>query len=161
MSGMRLYLARHGTAASPAVDPACGLSREGREGIARLAAFIKSLSLQPAEVWHSGKARAEQTAQILTTALGGSPPVTQHAGLNPNDSPMIIAGELEAEERDLMLVGHLPFMSLLSSYLLARGGPPEVVRFCTGTLACLQRGNGELWHLEWTVHPGLLPTVGG
>ena len=161
MSGMRLYLARHGTAASPAVDPACGLSRQGREGIARLAEFIKSLSLRPAEVWHSGKDRAEQTAQILATALGGSPPVTQHAGLNPNDSPMIIAGELEAEERDLMLVGHLPFMSLLSSYLLAREGPPEVVRFRTGTLACLQRGSEQLWHLEWTVHPGLLPTVGG
>ena len=161
MSGMRLYLARHGRAAAPAVDPACGLSREGREEIARLATFIKSLSLQPAEVWHSGKDRAEQTAQILASALAGPPPVTQHDGLNPDDSPMVIAGELESEGRDLMLVGHLPFMSLLSSYLLAREGPPEVVRFRTGTLACLQRGSGELWHLEWTVHPGLLPIVGG
>ncbi len=160
MSGMRLYLARHGRAAAPAVDPACGLSREGRGEITRLAAFIKPLSLRPAEVWHSGKDRAEQTAQILATALGGSPPVTQHAGLNPNDSLVIIAGEVEAEERDLMLVGHLPFMSLLSSYLLTRQGPPEVVLFRTGTVACLQRGSGGLWHLEWTVHPGLLPTVG-
>ena len=161
MSRMRLYLARHGTAASPAVDPACGLSQEGRGDIARLATFIKSLSLQPAEVWHSGKDRAEQTAQILASALAGPPPVTQHAGLNPNDSPMVIAGELESEGRDLMLVGHLPFMSLLSSYLLAREGPPEVVLFRTGTLACLQRGSEQLWHLEWTVHPGLLPAGAG
>jgi phosphohistidine phosphatase len=160
MSGMRLYLARHGTAAPPAVDPACGLSREGREGIARVAAFIRPLRLQPAEVWHSGKDRAEQTAQLLATALGGSPAVVQHAGLNPNDSPIGIAGELEAEERDLMLVGHLPFMSLLSSYLLAQEGPPEMVLFRTGTLACLQRGSGARWHLDWTVHPGLLPPVG-
>jgi phosphohistidine phosphatase len=156
---MRLYLARHGTAASPAVDPECGLSREGQAEITRLAAFLKSLSLQPAEVWHSGKERAKQTAEILAAALG-SPPMTLHAGLNPNDSPVTVAGELEAEDRDLMLVGHLPFMSLLSSYLLARGGPPEVISFRTGTMACLQRGSGEFWHLEWTLHPGLLPAAG-
>lgn len=161
MSRIRLYLARHGNAASPAVDPACGLSEGGRAEIARLAAFLKPLSLQPSEVWHSGKDRAEQTAQILAAALDGSPPVKQHAGLNPNDSPMNIAAELEARDCDLMLVGHLPFMSLLSSYLLARGGPPEVVTFRTGAMACLQRASGDLWHLEWTVHPGLLPGVGG
>jgi len=156
---MRLYLARHGSAASPAVDPACGLSEGGRAEIARLAAFIRPLTLQPAEVWHSGKERAEQTARLLAAALSGRPPVTQHDGLNPNDSPVDIAAELEDEERDLLLVGHLPFMSLLCSYLLARGGPPEVVTFLTGTMACLQRNGGDLWHLEWTVHPGLLPAA--
>ncbi|TDI12488.1 MAG: phosphohistidine phosphatase SixA [Acidobacteria bacterium] len=160
MSDMRLYLVRHGNASSAAVDPACGLSAQGRAEIARLAAFLEPLKLQPAEVRHSGKDRAEQTARILTAALGNSPSVTQVDGLNPNDSPWDIAAELEEEERDLLLVGHLPFMSLLSSHLLARGGPPEVVRFRTGTMICLQRSHGNLWHLEWIVHPGLLPDVG-
>jgi phosphohistidine phosphatase len=161
MSRMRLYLARHGNAASPVVDPACGLSDGGRAEIARLAAFIRPLTLQPAEVWHSGKDRAEQTAQLLAAAVCGSPPVVQHDGLDPNDSPLDMAEEVEAQERDLLLVGHLPFMSLFASCLLARGGPPEVVSFRTGTMACLQRNSGDLWHLEWTVHPGLLPSAGG
>ena len=161
MSRIRLYLVRHGDAASPAEDPACGLSEGGRAAIQRLAAFIRPLSLTPAEVRHSGKPRALQTANILAGALSGSPPVKGYAGLNPNDSPLEIAAQVESEEQDLMLVGHLPFMSLLSSHLLARGGPPEVITFRTGTMACLQRGSGDVWHLEWVVHPDLLPSAPG
>jgi phosphohistidine phosphatase len=161
MSRIRLYLARHGNAASPAEDPACGLSEGGRAEIQRLAAFIRPLSLNPEEVWHSGKPRALQTANILAGALSGSPPVTEHVGLNPNDSPLDIATEVEAEDRDLLLVGHLPFMSLLSSHLLARGGPPELITFRTGTMVNLERGSGDVWRLNWVVHPGLLPGTGG
>jgi phosphohistidine phosphatase len=142
------------------VDPQRGLSEAGRVEITRLANFVKPLSLQPAEVWHSGKARAEQTAQLLSTSLTGSPVMMQRLGLNPNDSPTNIAGDVEAVGRDLMLVGHLPFMSLLSSYFLAQGGPPEVLTFRTGTMACLKKAGSDGWHLEWMIHPGLLPGAG-
>jgi phosphohistidine phosphatase len=159
VSHIRLYLVRHGDAASPAEDPACGLSDGGRAAIQRLAAFLRPLTLAPSEVWHSGKPRALQTANILAGALSGSPPVAKHAGLNPNDSPLDIAAEIETMEGDLVVVGHLPFLSLLSSHLLARGGPPELITFRTGTMVCLQRGSGDIWHLDWAVHPELLPSA--
>ncbi len=154
---MRLYLVRHGEANSPMVDPGCGLSESGQAEIARLASFIEPMELQPSAVWHSSKLRAAQTAQILSRSLAGSPSLEEHAGLQPNDSPSAIAAEVEAVRDNLMLVGHLPFMALTSSYLLAPKGPPEFLVFRTGTMACLRREGGTAWHLEWMIHPGLLP----
>jgi phosphohistidine phosphatase len=141
------------------VDPARALSDRGKVEIGRLAGFVKRLGLYPREVWHSGKARAEETARILLEGLAGEVPLIQRPGLNPNDSPLEAAGQVEAFGADLMLVGHLPFMSLLSSHLLARGGPPEVLTFRTGSMACLRTDGGESWHLEWLVHPNVLTAV--
>ncbi len=139
------------------VDPACGLSEVGQAEIAQLAAFLQPIELAPGVVWHSSKLRAQQTAKILAGALGGSPALEEHAGLQPNDSPTAMAAEVEGVGQDLMLVGHLPFMALISSCLLARNGPPEFLVFRTGTMVCLRREGSSAWLLEWMIHPGLLP----
>ena len=65
---MKLYLVQHAQAASEDADPQRGLTEEGRSEIERIAGFIKPLNLQVEYLWHSGKKRAEQTAQVLAEA---------------------------------------------------------------------------------------------
>ena len=62
---MRLYLVQHGQAKSEELDPQRGLTEQGVQDVERLAAFLKPLSLAVQVVWHSGKTRAAQTAEIL------------------------------------------------------------------------------------------------
>jgi phosphohistidine phosphatase len=54
-----------------------------------------------------------------------------------------------------MLVGHLPFLSILASQLILGREEPDVVNFPAATLVCLDRGSSGLWAVSWMVTPGL------
>ena len=137
-------------------NPTRPLSAEGNVQIGRLASFVRPLGIHPGEVWHSGKARAEETARILINAVAEPAPLVARPGLMPDDSPCALLPELGAASRDLMIVGHLPFLPVLAALLLTRDASRELFLFRTGTMACLRRSSGELWHLEWMVHPELV-----
>jgi phosphohistidine phosphatase len=65
------------------------------------------------------------------------------------------ADRVSRADRNLVLVGHLPFMERLAAYLLAGNADLELLHFRTGGVACLSRQpNG--WRLEWFVAPQLL-----
>lgn len=161
---MRLYLVRHGEATSPEVNAARPLSEAGERQIRRLSGFVKPLELAPAEVWHSGKARAEGTARILLPALAAGEPLgtsslIEKQNLAPNDPVAPVAGDIEAIGEDLMIVGHLPFVSRLTSLLILGQESPELVVFGAGAIACLERDDGDTWSLMWTVSPEILPDI--
>ena len=65
---MRLFLVHHGDAVGPEVDPRRPLSPAGRDAVERLAAAAASKGAEPSVVWHSGKLRAKQTAEIFWRA---------------------------------------------------------------------------------------------
>jgi len=54
-----------------------------------------------------------------------------------------------------MLVGHLPFMEKLVSYLVADSPDrPPVVRFQNGGIVCLGRDlKSDAWFIKWTLFP--------
>jgi len=64
---------------------------------------------------------------------------------------------------DVMVVGHMPFMALLASYLVAGDADAEVCYFETAAVACLEGpeggGPGE-WELQWMAGPKLLGMKG-
>jgi len=75
------------------------------------------------------------------------------AGLLPEDDVRAAAEWLAQEHRDLLLVGHLPFMGLLAG-LLARGSIAlPVISFTTGTIADLERDGEGAWTLAGTHSP--------
>ena len=152
---MKLYLVRHGQPNPEETDPEKGLSDVGKNEISKLAESIKHLNINSAEIWHSGKARAEQTAGILTTSVNSSQGLVEKTGLKPNDPVDSIAIEIVAVNSDLMLVGHLPFMSKLASLLLAGDKSRCSIDFNTGGFACFEYNKGR-WSLNWLVHPGLV-----
>jgi phosphohistidine phosphatase SixA len=61
--------------------------------------------------------------------------------------------ELESadEEDEIMLVGHNPFMALLSGLLLDNG---DIVSFSVANAACFER-DGLGWNLSWVCRPSL------
>ena len=153
---MRLYLVQHGQAKPKDLDPQRPLTEQGVGDVGNLAEFLKPLGVSVAAVWHSGKTRALQTAEILAPALPGPPQVHQRDGLAPNDPIDPVRDELAGADRDLMIVGHLPFLGKLAAALVVGDEEADVVTFQQGGGVCLERDESATWAVRWMVIPDLL-----
>ena len=151
---MRLFLVQHAKSASKEADPERPLTEEGRRDIEKVAAFIKPLKLTVSYLWHSGKTRAQQTAEILAEAVNAGKEMTIHYGLAPNDDVRTIKEEIETVRQDIMIVGHLPFLDKLASLLLTGSESAGIVAFKQGGILCLSNENN--WQIEWMIIPELL-----
>ena len=153
---MRLYLVRHGQAKSEQVDPDRSLSDQGLWDVGKVAGFIGPLDIRVQEVWHSGKKRAEQTAEILSSALAEAPRLAAREGLSPNDPVAEVAEELSRRREDLMIVGHLPFLDRLACGLLAGNELAEMFVFGPAAMLCLARAEQGNWQVRWMIVPEVL-----
>ena len=153
---MNLYLVQHGKAVAKEVDPDRSLTEQGRAEVERVAAFIEPLSLSVGCLWHSGKTRAAQTARILAEVVKADKGVLQRDGLAPNDDVTNLADELNAANQDIMIVGHLPFLSKLASLLISGSESTNVVAFKNSGVVSIRRSEQNQWQLSWIATPGLL-----
>ncbi len=153
---MRLFLVRHGEAKHPIDDAARPLTDAGRRVVERVAAQVARVGVAVLQIQHSGKLRAEQTAEIFAFHLAPESGVVAVSGLAPGDDVAPVAEALCHEPESLMLVGHLPFVGLLASHLLAGSRDRVNLLFGTATCACLLRTGGQ-WSLEWIITPALTP----
>ena len=103
---------------------------------------------------HSGKHRAQQTAAIFSERLAAAPPQVA-LGLAPNDDVTPIREELQREGRNIMLVGHLPFLGQLVGLLLAEDKERNVVSLDAGALIWLCRTE-DGWATVCLMQPKLL-----
>lgn len=154
---MKLYLMRHGEAKAKDEDPQRGLSSDGLEQVLQVGKFLRPLGLAVNAIWHSGKARAQQTAQALAPAVGAGAEPLEKRGLGPDDDVDNIAREIEALNQDLMIAGHLPFLEKLASTLLCGREGRLAVDFKRATVVALERqAPHEPWVLEWMVTPEII-----
>jgi phosphohistidine phosphatase len=153
---MRIYLVQHGEANSGDVDPERHLSKKGVAEVKRVAAFLKPIALRVKAVWHSGKARAVETAEILAPALASAPRLRRRDSLAPNDPIGPMKRELAKGAGDVMIVGHLPFLSELASSLVAGKKSRDIVAFQRGGIVCLERDEEGAWRIRWVLIPELL-----
>jgi len=152
---MRLYLVQHGEATSKETDPDRPLTKKGRKDVSQMAKFLKKAGIRVIATWHSEKLRAIQTAQILGEAI--SVEIVKQEGLAPDDPVDKWLEELNTRVKDVMMVGHLPFLERLASLLLAGDESSQIVAFKPGAVACLKREDaGEKWSLVWMVPPELV-----
>ena len=154
---MRLYLVRHGEAKPAGEDPERHLSDAGVQEAERVAAFLKPLGLRVGVLWHSGKARAAQTAEILAPALTADEGIVRRDGLAPNDPVGPVADAVSAWTDDVMIVGHLPFLGMLAALLLAGDEDADLVAFQCGAVVCLEGSGRSRFRLRWLVTPELVP----
>jgi phosphohistidine phosphatase len=61
---VRVYLVQHGRAKSEEEEPQRRLTDKGIGEVQKVAVFLRPLELRIDAVWHSGKARAQQTAEL-------------------------------------------------------------------------------------------------
>ena len=153
---MKLYLVQHAKAAPKQIDPQRPLTEEGRRDIQKVAAFIQPLKLSVDYLWHSGKKRAEQTTELLAEVVKINKTQTIHDGLGPNDDVTVLRNEIVCSPQDVMIVGHLPFLSKLASLLLTGSESTNTVSFRQGGIVSLSRYEGNQWQIDWMVTPELL-----
>jgi phosphohistidine phosphatase len=153
---MDVYLVRHGDALSDLHDPQRPLSARGRDEVERVAALMARAGVQVGQIWHSGKLRAEETADILGQHLAPPGGVVQVGGLRPNDDVEGVVGALAEAQGSVMLVGHLPFMSRLASLLVVGQPQQAVLDLPTAAVVCLSGRPGR-WVVRWLVTPDLAP----
>ena len=151
---MQIYLVQHGEAKAEVEDPARPLTDRGREEVQRVARLAALLGLPLAEILHSGKLRARQTAETMADNLWPSRGLRELGDMAPNDDPVKARAELEATREPLMLVGHLPHLSRLASSLLVGDPGREIIRFRMGAIVCLVRAE-HAWRLHWILTPEL------
>ena len=153
---MHLYLVQHGKAKSKDEDPDRHLTEGGLRETQIVAEFLKPLDLHVEAVWHSGKPRAVQTAEVLASAIKTDAGLIQHKDLAPNDPVKPVIEEIKPAQRDLMIVGHLPFLSKLASELLTDDEGMEAVAFKNSGIVCLAGDSDREWRLAWMVTPDLI-----
>lgn len=153
---MKLYLVQHAKAASKDADPQRPLTEEGRRDIQKVAAFIKSLTLSVDYLWHSGKTRARQTADVLSEVVEVKKEMAAHDGLSPNDNVTVLKNELISGRQDIMIVGHLPFLPKLASLLLTSSESSNTVAFKNAGIVCLDYSDDNQWQFDWLIIPELL-----
>ena len=152
---MALYLVQHGKSLPKDIDPKQGLSEEGIADVGRIASVAKGYGIRPRRVLHSGKQRALQTARIFAAALASADRVEEKNGLKPMDDVASFAQNLSVSN-DLMLVGHLPFMEKMTSYLITGSTDTLVFKFQNGGIVCLDNdADNSTWFIKWALMPNI------
>ena len=152
---MFLFLVQHGEAEREEIDHARPLTVKGRDDIRKVARFAALAQVRMERIFHSGKLRARQTAEIMGEALRPSG-IMETEGLAPLDDPLIWVERLSGMTEDSMLVGHLPHLQELAALLLCGTAKKKVVAFAMGGIVAMERDEGGNWSLAWMVSPDLL-----
>jgi phosphohistidine phosphatase len=151
---MRLYLLQHGEAKSEVEDPGRSLTIRGEEETRKISDAAKRLGIRPSKIYHSGKKRAEQTAGIIAGAFDLSVQLGQ--GLNPNDDIRPWAERISRETEDLMIVGHLPFLEKLASFLVCGDEGAKAVMFRYSAMVCLEKKESGRWSVDRVIKPDMV-----
>lgn len=150
---MRLYLIQHGLSLPEEKDPEKPLSPEGKEQTQKIAEFLKAKSLKVDSIWHSPKSRAIQTAEIISNSIFCSE-IKERNDLNPLDPVEKFPDEIKSLNKNLMIVGHLPFLQKLASLLLSGSETNQFISFKNSGVVCLESAN--IWKIVWMITPELI-----
>ena len=153
---MFLYLVQHGEAKSKENDPSRGLSDKGFEDIGKVADYACKLNINVDQIFHSGKTRALQTAEVLGKSIKPKNGISEQDGLAPMDDPEIWLNRLSKIEENTMLVGHLPHLSKLAAQLLCGDRDKTIVNFKNACIVCLNRDDKGGWSLAWMITPEVI-----
>lgn len=143
-----LVLVHHGAAVGPEVDAMRPLSSIGRAATERIAGLAAQRGLKPDVIWHSGKLRARQTAEVFWKACNPFAPISAERGLLPDDPPQWMLERLIGETRGVLIAGHMPYLPRLLALLTESS---EALSFPLHGCVTLQREADwwkELWRIE-------------
>lgn len=114
---MNLVIMRHGEAGWHTIDQQRELTEAGRLATANVARKLAGSPWRPGLIWCSPLIRARQTATIVAELLNC--PIEEREFLTPDDDPGLCLNALiEAQEKSLMVVSHMPLVGALSTLLV-------------------------------------------
>jgi phosphohistidine phosphatase len=152
---MALYLIQHGKSLPKDQDPDQGLSEEGTTETERIASLTQDYGVSVSQIRHSVKTRARQTAEILARALKPQNNIQEISGIKPMDDVAACAAKIDPDE-NVMLVGHLPFMERITSYLITGSIDQALIKFQNSGIVCLDKDpETQAWVIKWTLMPNI------
>ncbi|RLI32491.1 phosphohistidine phosphatase SixA [Candidatus Bathyarchaeota archaeon] len=154
---MKLYLVQHGEAKKEEEDPSRPLTEKGFKDAEKVAKYVSKLDVKIKRIFHSGKLRAKQTAEIYANYLNPEEGVFEAEGLNPLDDVKIWVEKIKLMSEDIMLTGHLPHLSKLTSALIVNDENIEIVKFRMAGVVCLERDKEGKWAVLWVITPEVVP----
>lgn len=136
---MKIYLVQHGEAKREEEDPERGLTEKGIEDLHKIGKFLQKMDIKLSKIYHSGKKRAEQTAEILKNYLKIEGDIGKIEGISPLDEPEILYEKIKDFDGDVMIVGHLPHLSKFSSMLISGDKNKNIINFKMGSILRLSK----------------------
>jgi phosphohistidine phosphatase len=160
---VNLYLLRHGIAVDPGTpgfenDADRPLIPKGERRLRDAAAAMEKLSLSFDLILSSPFVRARQTAEIVAGELKLKKRIEFFDGLVPGGNPKALIQELielKHAPDNVLLVGHEPYLSRLTS-LLVSGSAEALIEMKKGGLCKLEVGelrHGQCARLAWLLTP--------
>jgi len=143
-------LVHHAEAVGPEVDPQRPLSPRGLAQAMSLASNAKTAGVVPAVIWHSGKLRARQTADSFWRTCNPLAELVMVRGLRPEDSAEALSVTIAAEDRQLLLVSHMPLLPALLRILR-----PDAEAFPLHGLVWLRRTAEGRYVEQWRASPAV------
>lgn len=153
---MRIYIVQHGDALAKDIDPDRPLSEKGRHDVELLEEYLATHNVEIAQIFHSGKTRARETAEILRPLLVDGGSVDARDDLAPNDSPEALLRDMQSRDDPALVAGHMPFVARAVSQALTGEPDHELVQFLPGSVAGLERGTDASWRLFMFIRPDIL-----
>lgn len=134
---MKLWILRHGEAEARAnTDAQRRLTVHGREQVMRTAGYLLAQPLQA--IFASPYVRAQQTAALVSEALGFDKPVSTVPWLTPESDMQQVIGELDRLGLEhVLLVSHQPLVGALVG-MLEHGHAQQPAAMHTASLAELE-----------------------
>jgi len=152
-----VFLVQHAEARKKEEDPERHITEKGKEETTKIARFFtENIGISIDKIIHSTKTRARETAEILAQYIKPRKGSQEEADLEPLADPKIWAKKLGEIEENIMIVGHLPHLSKLTSILLCGDPDVEIVRFRYSNIVCLERTEEGKWILNWIIRPDII-----
>lgn len=110
--------------------------------------------MKPQVVWHSGKLRAKQTAEIFWRASNPLADLSATRDLQPDDPAAWMRDRLRHESRDILIAGHFTHLPRLLAMLKGEAEGAMADFPAHGVVALRTDDEGESWVEEWRIHSG-------
>ena len=150
-----LYLIQHAKAMSKEENKERPITDDGKTELKKTAAFLMKTAPLIEEIWHSTKLRSKETAQLLADILNFTGKIVEKQYLNPKDEVEVLESEISVSDKNIAVVGHLPYLSKIASLLITGDKEKNVIQFEKAGIFCLEN-NSSIWQLKWAVIPEIL-----
>lgn len=154
---MKIYLIQHAEAKTKEEDVKRGLSEIGIENISKISDYIKNNNIMNLEkIYCSNKKRAKQTAEILAKKLNLIDKIEEVKDLNPKSDIKIWVEKLNKMD-NIALIGHLPHLNKLASFLISGDSERTMINFQNAAVLCLEESEEEYsWIIKWYLTKDLI-----
>ena len=153
---MKFYLVQHGEATTKEEHPDRPLTKKGKEDSRKTAEILKDSRVTVDVIWHSEKTRAIETAGIIAKEIVPQEGTEMKEGLAPNDPVEKVLESVVSLGKDVMIVGHLPFLQKILSLALLGTEEKEVAKFIMAGAICLEKDEEGKWQILYKINPDLI-----